>query len=122
MHVFLILLDKIFNISFMKIIYYYAIRSCDDSNILLGILHYLVYCPGISNILSGQIWMQVFLILLDKIFKISFMKIIYYYAIRSCDDSNILLGILHYLVYCPGISNILSGQIWIQVYVILLNN
>src|SRR3978361_446240 len=120
MQVFLIL-DKIFKISFMKIIYYYAFRSCDDPNILFGILHYLVYCSGISNILSGQIWMQVFLILLDKIFKISFMKIIYYYAFRSCDDSNILFGILHYLVYCSGISNILSGQIWMQVFLILLD-
>src|SRR3978361_1067538 len=120
MQVFLILLDKIFKISFMKIIYYYAFRSCDDSNILFGILDYLVYCSGISKILSGQIWMQVFLIRLDKIFKISFMKIIYYYAFRSCDDLNILLGILHYLVYCSGISNILSGQIWMQVYLILL--
>src|SRR3978361_485943 len=97
MQVFLILLDKIFKISFMKIIYYYAFRSCDDSNILLAILQYLCLLLRKSNISSGQIWMQVFLILLGKIFKISFMKIIYYYAFRSCDDSNSLLGILHYL-------------------------
>src|SRR3978361_1958110 len=102
MQVFLILLDKLFKISFMNIIYYLVIRSCDVSNILLAILQYLCLSPGISNKLRSQIWIQVFLILLDELFKISFMKIIYYYAFKSCDVSNILLAILQYLCLSLG--------------------